>query len=272
MTHAFRAQAPAKWALTGEHAVLRGAEAVVFPHPEYALELVFEPGERGAALRLNPVDQTARVRELLEQADVSPLPEGLLSLRSTIPLGAGFGSSAALCVVLARWILSARGLSADSASVRALATRLEHHFHGESSGMDVAVATEGRALRFRRGEEPRPLELKRMPRFTFHDTGHRASTQDCIRRVADLASTDPARARSLDAQMAEASQLAIRALAQGELGPLAQAMDLGQGCFQGWGLLPPGVETLEQTLRAQGALAVKLTGAGGGGFIVALWP
>jgi mevalonate kinase len=48
-------------------------------------------------------------------------------------------------------------------------------------------------------------------------------------------------------------------------------MAWSQECFEGWGLLPPEAKALARELKAQGALATKLTGAGSGGMIVALW-
>jgi galactokinase len=48
-------------------------------------------------------------------------------------------------------------------------------------------------------------------------------------------------------------------------------MDLGQSCFEEWELVPESFTVIEEKLKNEGALAVKLTGAGAGGFVVALW-
>ena len=52
---------------------------------------------------------------------------------------------------------------------------------------------------------------------------------------------------------------------------LTQAIQIAQECFYRWGLVPPEAQLLEQKLLREGALATKLTGAGGGGMVVALW-
>ena len=48
-------------------------------------------------------------------------------------------------------------------------------------------------------------------------------------------------------------------------------MALAQQCFETWGLVTPELIEQKYELLKQGALGVKLTGAGLGGFWVALW-
>ena len=55
------------------------------------------------------------------------------------------------------------------------------------------------------------------------------------------------------------------------LDALKEAMDGGLECYRQWGLVPEPAQDIIASLRARGARAVRLTGAGGGGFIVALW-
>ena len=83
---------------------------------------------------------------------------------------------------------------------------------------------------------------------------------------------------TLDEAMGSASRDATEGLLNYDAGNtthglklIAQAMSKARECFYSWGLVPKEAEHLEEDLMAQGALAVKLTGAGGGGMIVALW-
>ncbi len=52
---------------------------------------------------------------------------------------------------------------------------------------------------------------------------------------------------------------------------LTESINLAQDCFEAWDLVPDSVRELILRLKAQGALAAKVTGAGRGGFVVALW-
>ncbi len=273
----FEVSAPAKWVLTGEHAVLRGATAVAFPHPDFSLRLAFVPESEGAfevvpetarsvildLLHLVQDEQNARGREF-------QIPAGKLSLSSNIPSGAGLGSSAALCVAVARWLSEPLGI--PEAGLLEFATHLEHRFHGKSSGMDIAVCAVGRPISFVRGRGPTLLGVQSFPHFTFHDTELRASTSECIRRVERLRDDDPVTAIRADELMAKASRQALEGLARSDLQLVADGMRSAHEAFLIWSLVPGAVQRQVEEFYRRGALAVKLTGAGGGGFLVALWP
>lgn len=272
----FETFVPGKWVLTGEHAVLRGASAIALPHPEYGLRFQAEmaPESHFEPETMEPVLQKlfSLSAELLGRSDV---PSAGIRVHNAIPLGAGLGSSAALCVAVTRF-LSAQGWI-NGEKIAEHATRLEDHFHGKSSGMDVAATHAGRPILFTRGHAPEPLDLPELPEFTFHDTGLRMETKKCIAQVQALRDRDPAHAEILDQRMRDAGAQALRGLAdygRGEresgLKLLTQAMTAGQSCFEEWGLLPASALELKQKLLGEGARAVKLTGAGGGGYLVAL--
>ena len=171
-------EVPAKWVLTGEHAVLKGASAIALPHPEYSLKLKYEPGE---GLYVNwPEGDPKPVPELILKTchlTKQKIPQGTLTIESNIPHGAGLGSSAALCVAITK-------LFTDR-NVFETATELEDFFHGKSSGMDVAVVYAEAPIVFKMGGKPDILKVD-LPKFTFHDTGLRSLTKECVAKVNRL--------------------------------------------------------------------------------------
>lgn len=283
----FECKVPGKWVLTGEHSVLRGKAAVALPHADYELALKFQPAAGGSwetfpkEVRELSLDLFERLKDICGWKEFH-LPSGRAEMVNTIPLGAGLGSSAALCVGFTRWVLGEKTPLSD---IMAIATALENRFHGKSSGMDVAAVTYACPILFQNQagkSHVEPLKLKQIPKFTFHDTGFRMKTSECVARVEHLRLTRPTQAAALDDQMHRASLLAREGLEDfskseslsattSALSKISQAMELGQACFKEWGLLPEGAEQMEARLRAQGAQAVKLTGAGGGGFLVGVW-
>ncbi|TAL65081.1 MAG: mevalonate kinase, partial [Legionella sp.] len=84
----------------------------------------------------------------------------------------------------------------------------------------------------------------------------------------------PELAQSLDLQMLDAVNACQSALEEGgneALAQLAQAMNKAADCFFQWGLVSESLQQHMQQLLKSGALAVKPTGSGGGGYVVSLW-
>ena len=121
-------------------------------------------------------------------------------------------------------------------------------------------------IRYMRSLPPQDLSMAWRPRLFLADTGLRSSTKDCVAKVAKAARPD------LDERMARAVTEAIGALLSEQADcteALAGAMKLAASCFEEWGL--GADEALTKRLTAGGALAVKPTGSGGGGYLLSLW-
>lgn len=257
--------------LAGEHAVVRGAPAIVFPlkSRSLALEWKYKPGAE--AVECDGGDLAEPFRAALDRALTflkAKLPTGTWSFRLTsdIPVRAGLGSSAALSVAIARFLNEqylARG------DVFPLALELENLFHGTSSGIDVAAAMAQGPIQFRRGMSPRALATLWQPNLMLHDTGLRSSTKACVEKV--IARNDAATDARMEAAVAACERALLSPEAEG-FPQLVRALEEAEACFASWGLIPEPVKTQADALRKAGALAVKPTGSGDGGYLLALWP
>lgn len=276
----FGIELPAKWVLTGEHSVLRGKTAIAFPLSRYKLKLTYREQE---SFSITPNPFQSQIRKLMARAleylkiPENAFPNGEVEIESGIPIGAGLGSSAALCAAIARLVLWKT--KSDLSLWVSLATHLEDFFHGKSSGMDVNVIIHGAPVAFSVSRGIEKLDVSgAAPAFEWYDSGFRGSTRDCIERVHHWQKQNPHLKDSFDVRMHEAGLLATEGLKVFSLNPgvgelkLKAAMELAQECFEQWGLVTPELLTQKFDLLKQGALAVKLTGAGLGGFWVALWP
>lgn len=276
----FETSTPGKWVLSGEHTVLRGGSAIALPHPEFKLKFSFEPSNESLSVipdlaSVATQDLLRVAREWLKKKNITmEWPKGEVMLESTIPFGAGLGSSAAFSVAVARWVLSAHGLP-NTFEIE-LAKTLEDRFHGKSSGMDVSVVSMGLPILFSMKDGPKALSFTKLPQFRFHDTGIRSSTRDCIERVEKLQSSDPKLAQDLDSRMKDATAEMLDGLSEYEKNPksslekIAHAMQSSFDVFEAWGLNPPEVAPILSKEKRQGALASRLTGAGGGGVLVSV--
>lgn len=259
--------------------MLRGGPALAFPLTSRFLQLDFRPegvnlevefrGPHGEELKLlfYGVIENAMSRLKVQE----PL-HGRFTLDSSLPVGAGLGASAALTGAVARWC-EAQGWVA-AFEVYDFARRLEDLFHGESSGVDLAVSLSGQGIRFVRDGERTPLKMNWWPRFYLSYCGQRGMTAECVTKVKRLFETQPTFAAAIDLQMREAVNMAELAFQKPEnegLVDLKRALDLGRDCFEKWDLCGGDVRGHMRMLEEAGAWAVKPTGSGGGGYILSLW-
>lgn len=263
--------------LLGEHAVVhgapaiaagltRGATATATPVERGPSTLVIGDSTRASSDGDGELDRAFRA--VLDAAGATRP----LSVRATteLPPGAGLGCSAALGVAIGRAVDAALGHAPtlDDSVARAMAW--EQVFHGNPSGVDAAVSARGGCVRFVRGVGVTPLRLARPLTLVIGDTGQPSLTRAMVEHVARLVERRP--------DLAEKSWRAVRslvanaehALRHGDLKALGQLLDLNQMVLAGLGVSTTTLERMCALAREAGALGAKLTGAGGGGCMLAL--
>ncbi len=288
-----------KWILAGEHAVLRGHPAVVFPLTDFFVQI--EVDNSRANSREDKKDNSWEVSQengsfefcgpfkeefsllfwgLLDRAlsylkkDRSQIT-GKIKIDCQIPLGSGLGASAALCVSLGRWFEYLNWLK--NQELYDFAREMENLFHGESSGVDIAVALANQGLRFVRGGERSLIPILWKPQWYLSYCGERGVTAECVKKVKEWHERHPQLGREWDQQMAHASDQAQLALCAPQFSTttrmtlLKSAIDSACDCFIKWGLCEGQLGSHLEWLKKQGALAVKPTGSGGGGYVLSLW-
>ena len=270
-----------KWILSGEHTVLRGGEALVFPLKSQWLDWKLNP-TRGGSLEVvipkgYPEEFKLLFWSVFEKAcslsHTSPSQfSGTLEMRAHILIGSGLGASATLCVALTRWFQTLGLVASDSAF--SFAKQLEDVFHGESSGVDVAVVMQEQGLVFKKNEKPVQYQARFQPYWYLSHCGEKGITKECVNKVKALEAKDSLQFLKIDEQMKNATSLCKSALIENSnqsLDVLKNALDLGSDCFSQWGLITPALKFHMQELKAAGAVAMKPTGSGGGGFVLSLW-
>lgn len=249
-----------KLILTGEHSVVYG-----FPAIAVGLSLgtrVTLKAVEGPTL-LDGAEPDARLAEALARA----LPaEGLrVTIDSDLPVGCGMGSSAALSVALvrARAVLAREVLSPAVEFSRSL--ELEAVFHGTPSGLDNTVAAYGGAIRFERGAPPR-FEQIPSPRCTLVvlESGEAGDTATL---VAGVRQRHPANRPILEAMGALTTAIEASLDDLANLGPL---LTENHQRLRELGVSTPTLDALVDLALQHGALGAKLSGAGGGGVVLAL--
>ncbi len=256
--------------------ILLGEHAVVYGHPALAGALA-----RGVAATVAdaPADRVRVAAWGLDAGGEHPAAVALGRIRQAfavaghvevvgeadLPARAGLGSSAALSVAIARALAPGAG----DADIERAAQEGEKVFHANPSGVDVALATRGGLGLFRRGAGLEPIAARPF-RLAIGLTGEPRDTAARVAHVAALRERDRAATDACLAALGELARAGREAL--GNPARLGALLDEAQRRLEALGLSSPGIDRLVTQARAAGALGAKLTGAGGGGAVIALAP
>jgi mevalonate kinase len=260
--------------------VLLGEHAVVYGMPAIAAGLSL-----GASARAEPsAASSIRVAELTGSAgDGSDLSRALeqacqalgvgphrVEVEVDLPLGSGLGGSAAIGVAVARALLGACGEGETRSRVLEAANAWEQVFHGNASGVDAAAAYAGGCIWFTKAQGIEPVTVAVPLKLVICLAGPPASTKQMVEGVRRLGERRPdLLAKSLSAieALVKNGRLCIEA---GDVRALGQLMNYNQMLLSGLFLSTPEIERACAAARDAGALGAKLTGAGGGGAVIAL--
>lgn len=271
-----------KWILSGEHTVLRGGQAVLFPLKEFFFEIRFEERANSSnnvdfifnsvfsleSFRNFYIDIIKKSLSMINKSNAA----GTFYLNSSIPMGAGLGGSSAFCVSLAQLFFYKNWI--QEKDILNLSLELEHEFHGKSSGADIQAVYREQPCLFKSFHQVEVLKPRWNPCFYLMDTKNASPTKKCVQKVSDFIKKHPLKSQKLDQQMKQSVLNCVQALAEepekGKL-LLVQALDQALECFMEWGLCTEKVMTVIQQMKQKGALACKPTGSGGGGFVAGLW-
>lgn len=267
--------------------ILLGEHAVVYGRPALAMSLsrgVSAQASRATATSLSiPAWKTELFPSSADEAP--PLARAFQKLLHAvdahepirvvadvqIPAGAGLGCSAALSVAIARSIDEALGRAPRShASLVQVSLEWERVFHGTPSGIDSEVAAESGIFSFQRGAPLKRVRPKKAFYVIVGDSGEASATKSMVENVARQHERDRARVEQVFDGISALVTNASLSLEYGDLVDLGKLMDLNHALLNALMISTAKLEAMCATARHAGALGAKLTGAGGGGCMIAL--
>lgn len=260
--------------------VLLGEHAVVYGIPAIAAGI-----DRGATAHAVPSDEASiRVGEREARAgDESDLAAALVATQQRLgagphrvevevdlPLGSGLGGSAALGVAVTRALLASLGERESRERVLAGADAWEKVFHGSPSGVDAAAAYAGGCIWFTKEHGPEPLFVAVPLPLAVCLAGPPASTKQMVDDVRRLGERRPDLLGKSLSGIESLVKNARHCIEAGDTHGLGQLMNYNQMLLSGLFLSTAEIERACSVARDAGALGAKLTGAGGGGAVIAL--
>lgn len=207
-----------------------------------------------------------QIRELTE----SPATGFDITIESELPMGAGLGSSAAVTIATldAAARECGRTLTADELAERGYQVEYQAQ-DGGASRTQTFCATMGGAVRVE-GEAHESIPAPDLPFVIGYDGGG-APTGELVANVRALKDEYGFAAGTI-AAIGDLTREGEVVLADGELSDLGRLMDFNHGLLAALGVSSRSLDEMAWASRLAGGAGAKLTGAGGGGCIVALDP
>lgn len=225
------------------------------------------------------------------------LKNGLfVNISSDLTIGAGLGSSASFSVCIAGGFIQLLKLQQKFAFmtenttefndfekdlIRKWAFQAERVMHGNPSGLDNTICTYGGFVEYRKGVAPKPLDIStnlQLFEALLINTNVPKNTRVQVEKVARFKEQFPGIVEHILDTMEEISKNAIesmKSLFKGDLDReyrvLNTLYDVNQNMLRSLGVSHAAIEKVCAIL-SEFDLHAKITGAGGGGYVLCLVP
>jgi mevalonate kinase len=292
-----KASAPAKVILFGEHFVVYGSPAILAAinkrisveahtiiHDENKIVIRSDIGVAGEYRnngKFNAVEGGSKAKAVLD-----PLYGAIrrvllmrnkknigieIGISSRVPTGIGLGSSAASCVATVAAVDSLFQKTPSREKVCKLAIESERLIHKRTSGADCYVSTFGGLIQYySKSKSFKNIETKESLSLVVANTGIKHSTSDLVAGVKKFKETNRTLFESLSKQATDICLQACTAIESGKCDKIGELMNENQIILQQIGISHHKVRDIIDICSKAGAIGAKMTGAGGGGAVIAL--
>ena len=271
----------------GEHAVVYGMPAIAVPVNQVKAKAIVlpDPGKPSGSVRIHAPeigvegllsdlpDDNAAARALnltFEKLRISTPPAFKIKVSSSIPIAAGLGSGAAVTVAVIRAVSTFLGRPLPDETVNELTFEVEKIYHGTPSGIDNTVVTYSKPVYFTKGQPIETFTVKKPFSIVIGDTGVSSPTAVTVGSVRQAWQAEPDKYDQLFEACGEVAKQARQAIEEGDVEKLGALMDQNQKILVEMGVSSPELNRLVTAAKDAGAYGAKLSGAGGGGNMIAI--
>ena len=252
------------WALAA--ALPRRVRVTVVPSSRF--EVISDLFKREESPELVPV---SRVVEGMAR-EFSLRPAVRVTITSDVPGGAGLGSSAATMVAVAAAFSKLNSLELKVDELVNCAMVGEQSVHGRPSGIDPAVCAQGGVILFRTGAAPKKISFEGSRSLILSYSGINRNTKGQIGHVSRMKDRYPGIFDSLAGGIGELSLRASEMLQSENMNGLGTLLTVNHAVLMSLGVSNETLDEIVDLLLTTGSYGAKLTGAGGGGSVLAVAP
>jgi mevalonate kinase len=293
------ASAPGKAILFGEHAVVFGKPAIAFAVDKRATitikkgnssingvnnTITFESPILNLKAELDLINENIKLNKghsgivkyvleaVLKRHDGSSID---IILDMEMPIGAGLGSSAAVTVATLAALENYHQRDISVSKIAKMAHEIEIKVQGSASPLDTTISTFGGIIYLSENSEVIPLKSDLEDSIVIGYTSSRGNTGEMVagvkkRRDSNPEIMDPV-IDSIGKITNEAKSLLNRKQLNNEkMEALGELMNINHGLLDAIGVNTLELSSMVYIARKAGAIGSKITGAGGGGSMIAL--
>ncbi|MGP8321355.1 MAG: mevalonate kinase [Methanosarcinaceae archaeon] len=263
--------APGKIYLFGEHAVVYGEHAIccavdlrtrvqVELGESVRIESVL--GKTGIDIGIHPYVSTVieRMKEFASIKGVS------IKIDSDIPVGSGVGSSAAVTVATIAALNTLFNCKLTIEEIAKLGHEVETQIQGVASPTDTYVSTMGGVVMVPQRKKLEHIDCG----IVVGNTNVLSSTKELVANVAKLRNSYPQIIGPILSIIGSISKIGEELVINSDYLAIGNLMNINHGLLDSVDISSIELSSLVYAARNSGAFGAKITGAGGGGCMVAL--
>ncbi len=300
-----RASAPGKVILFGEHAVVYGKPAIAVAVDKRATVTIREGNNDHIQVKIpelnvygvintvtgvidqlnsegdtdqNPGTMDAGIMKYIKgalfQTGLGSSPDhGLdVTVDLEIPIGAGLGSSAAITIATLAAAARYNGQELSLENLAQMGHQVELEVQGAASPLDTTVSTQGGFLYFTHEKGAQKIKPALEMPLVVGYTSQPGNTGFLVAEVRKLRQAHPTIINPILDIMEKITNQARESITRGDEKQVGELMNINQGLLDALGVNTTELSRLIYHARRAGATGSKLTGAGGGGSMIAYCP